>query len=141
MKNGKRDVHITFSACFSIASHLRHSVYSGATLKRFAGYFKECTRGFSRIRVVNRASRNDNPLFVCRAQDNNLFSVAEHSNLGIMCNDNDLSTLLRSPEDRYDTLIDELRVKVILRLVNNQRSVAVSGEHNSEKYGLLLAKR
>src|SRR6266403_4270630 len=122
-------------------SSRRYSIYPRAALERLARSFEQCTRGFSRFVVINRASRNNDALFVGSAKDNDLLRVSEHSDVSVVRYDDHLSPLLGASEDRYHTLVDEFAVEIILRLINDERSVAVSRKHDCKQNGLLLAER
>jgi hypothetical protein len=50
-----------------------------------------------------------------------------------------LTALLRPPQDWYDALVYEFAIEVILRLIDDEWSIAVCGEHDRQKHGLLLA--
>ena len=58
-----------------------------------------------------------------------------------MGDDDDLPSFLGSPQDRNDALINEFAVKVVLRLVDEKRRIAVGREHDGQQNRLLLAKR
>ena len=110
-------------------------------MKCFARSFKQRACCFPSVRLVNRASRYDDALFVRCPQHNDLLGVSEDSDIGVMGNDYNLPTLLGSPQDWDDALVNEFAIKIVLRLVDDQRRIAVGREHDGQQDRLLLAKR
>ena len=82
--------------------------------------------------MVYRTAGNNLAAVIQSLHHDNLLGITKDCDVGVVGDDNDLATLLRKTQDRNERCIDELTVKIIFGLIDNQRLVAVRREHESQ---------
>lgn len=121
--------------------HSSQPVDPHPALESFSGTFEHLTGEGPRIFIVDGLARYDLSTIAEALEDDELLSIPQDRDVGVVGDDDDLPPLLGATERCNERAVDELAVEVVLGLIDEQRLPRVRGQHQGQQDGLLLAER